>query len=70
VVGFSGMGARALRALRELVALVVYDSVSQSLVSIGETAYANRSPIGVTQNRAVGIRYLTCNHGRALPVVA
>ncbi len=36
----------------------------------GEIAYANRPPSGVTQNRAVGIRYLTCDHGSALPVVA
>ena len=36
----------------------------------GEIAYANRPHTGGTRNRAVGIRYLTCDHGRALPVVA
>jgi hypothetical protein len=48
--------------------LLVFCSEAASLG--GEIAYANRPPTGVTQNRAVGTRYLTCNQSSALPVVA
>jgi hypothetical protein len=48
---------------------VVGNRVASAKSLGGEIAYANRPHTGHTRNRAVGIRYLTCDQSGVLLVV-